>query len=95
MQNDQKAPHKTVEITIPERITIITDNKRTREEADEENDVDDEEIDEDENEDVDEDDDGYDSAENCWRCRDDMCFKHAARGLGITLTPIVSDTLDS
>ena len=39
---------------------------------------------------VDNPDDGYDSAEDCWRCRDDMCIKHAVRGLGVKLHEVVS-----
>jgi hypothetical protein len=50
-------------------------------EKDEQDEVE-EEVDEGEAE---EDLDGYDSAEDCWRCRDDMCFKHAVRGLGLKL----------
>lgn len=60
------------------------------------NDEEDEEKEEDEDNkddesipDEEEDDDGYDSAENCWRCRDDMCIKHALRGLNVKLTPLV------
>ena len=55
------------------------DEEREEEQEDEENEEEEEE----------EDDDGYDSAENCWRCRDDMCVKHALRGFGGIVREVV------
>lgn len=50
--------------------------------------------DDDEGEEEGDEDDGYDSAEDCWRCRDDMCFKHALRGIkGAKVTEVVYYTI--
>jgi len=59
-----------------------------REDEDEDEEREEEQEDE-ENEEEEEDDDGYDSADDCWRCRDDMCLKHALRGFSGIVREVV------
>jgi len=51
-----------------------------------------EEEEKEEEEEEEEEEDGYDSAEDCWRCKDDMCFKHALRGGGGFVREVVRIT---